>query len=353
METVKKMEKNIGIVSLQSGGTRGHMTLTTNLARSLFGKRKIFVLSEDKYSAHSNVPNNLINFLKIKKQIHQNSVGGCITYKHNKNLLEMITKHNISTLIFSTFYDLDLLAEARAKGIKCILISYPLRDSHRKAILTRKYYSYFDKIFVLKDLAEPSFIFPNEETVSPLKQKLASSNKIKKVRNVLITCGGGGRPSSEIFFTLIEKMISIISIEYPNIEFTIIKGLSKKTINLPQTKTIEWSTNFLKILKESDIVISEAGYFTLIDLISTNKLAILIPGARRIDNQELRACCFENLGLGYFLFPEEGTKKLVLLLRKMIENPKNTSKLYKNFGRVRKIIFSNKSLDKAILEEII
>jgi len=341
---------NIAILSLGSGGTMGHMSLTTKLSSSLIKKNKIYLFSDYNYLDFSNIKNPKFKIVKILSQKHQKTVGGELTYKHKKNLFSELGRNKIDILIFSTFFDLEIINHCKKKGIKTILVSYPLRDSHRQAIKSRKYYDLFDKVFTLKDITDINKVSKKEEFVSPIKTKHIKSKKSKEVKNILVTCGGGGRPSSELFFTLLNEVIKDIHRKYPKIKFTLIIGNSKINLKLPNSKVLKWSKKFSDLLFKSDLVISEAGYYTVLDLISLHKPAILIPGERRIDNQELRAINFQMKKLGWFTFPTENPSKLIYLLAKLIDNPSKIDEIKESFSKVEKEIFSGKTIDRAILE---
>jgi len=343
---------NIAIISLGSGGTMGHMSLTTNLSSKIPKKNKVFLFSDHNYSDFSNVKKPKFKFIKIPSQKHQKSVGGKINYLHKKILFSKLEKNKIETLIFSTFYDLEILKYCKKKRIKTILVSYPLRDSHREIVKLRKYYSLFDKVFTLNDLHNPNTISNNEFFVSPTIPENKPAKNIKEVRKILITCGGGGRPSAEIFFKIILEAIKRISKKYSNIQFTIIKGNSKVKCKSPNVKILKWSNNFHKLLQRQDLIVSEAGYYTLLDLIKLNKPAILIPGERRIDNQELRAIKFQEKGLGWAILPNEESTELSNLVESLIKNSKNLKNKKKFFNKAWKEIFSKDFLDKKIIKEI-
>lgn len=341
---------NIAILSLGSGGTMGHMSLITKLSSSLIKKNKIYLFSDHNYSDFSNIKNPKFKIIKIPSQKHQQTVGGKLTYKHKKNLFLELEKNKIDILVFSTFFDLKILNYCKNNKIKTILVSYPLRDSHRQAIKSRKYYDSFDKVFTLKDIININKVSKKEEFVSPIKTKYIKSKKSKEVKNILVTCGGGGRPSSRLFFALLKKVIKDINKKHPKIKFTLIIGNSKINLKLPNSRVIKWSKKFSNLLLKSDIVISEAGYYTMLDLISLHKPAILIPGERRIDNQELRAINFQMKKLGWFTFPTENPSKLVSLLVNLIDNPSKIDEIKESFSKVEKEVFSGKTIDCAILE---
>ncbi len=342
--------KNIAIISLGTGGTMGHMTLTTKLSDLLVKHgHKVFLISESNYNPFSNIKNNKILSFKIKKQKHTKTVGGCLNYKYKEKLIELFQLKKIDVLFFSTFYDLEVIKSAKKLGIKSYLISYPLRDSHREAIICRKYNSHFEKVFTLTDVSKVREKYSNEVFVKPFLFKKNKSPTTTKIKKILFTCGGGGRPSSKVFFSLIKKIIKNIRLKYPDIEMILIRGNSSFNLNLKGVKIVDWSNNFIKLLGDVDLVISEAGYYTFLDLLSLNKPAILIPGERRIDNQELRAVEFEKRGLGEFFFPTEDPKLLFDRIRKIIDNPKILEDYKENY---KKFKLFGKEVGKTILEEL-
>lgn len=343
---------NIAFLSLGSGGTMGHMSLTTQLSSVLSEKHKVFLFSDHDYSDFSNVKKPRFKFLRISSQKHQKTVGGKLNYKYKEELFLKLRKNKIQVLIFSTFFDTNILDYCKNNKIKTILISYPLRDSHREAIKLRKYYEDFDRVFTLKDIFPIKKVSKKEEIVSPVKLSSKEINNPKEIKNILITCGGGGRLSSKIFLKIVSKITRLIHKKYPKIRFTIITGNSNFRIKLPNSEIIKWSKNFLELLAKSDLVISEAGYYTLFDLITLNKPAILIPGERRIDNQELRAIKFQEKGLGWVIFPSEESTDLSNLIEFLIKNPKSLDNKKKSFNKVQEEIFSKVSLNKKIIEEI-
>jgi len=316
---LKNKMKNIGFVSLNSGGTMGHMSLLTNLANKILKKteHKCFIFSEYDYAKSSSLKNNNLEFVKIKKQEHSKTIAGCFKYKYKQEFLDIIKTKKIDILIFSTFFDKKLVEEARKIVQKVFLISYPLRDTHREAFFVKNLYELFDKVFTLKDIVDLLRIYPNETLALPPNLDFKFNNKYKRSNKILITCGGGGRPSSEIFFNIIKENIKDILERYPELEFTIIKGNSNFNFNSDRVKIIEWSNNFIELVKESDFIISESGYFTIMELLALNKPALVIPGARRIDNQELRAVRFEGLGKGFFMLPEQDNNDFFIIFDKI------------------------------------
>ncbi len=344
------MKVNIGFISLGTGGTMGHMSLITRLADKLSKDAKLNVLSEYNYENFSNVNNSKINFIKIPKQEHMKTVGGCLNYKFKEEIVKIVQEKNLGVVIFSTFFDIGLLKSLRDKKIKTILVSYPLRDSHRAAIISRKYYSLFDKVYLLNDILNVPELYPNEKLVSPILDPLEDSKNIDSIKNILITCGGGGRPSAERFFEIINSIVPSMQNKYPELKLTIIRGAYHGSIL--GGDILDWSNNFKDLLKEADLVISEAGYFTLNDLLALRKPAILIPGERRIDNQELRAVNFERAGAGIAFFPTEDPSRLFEIIEEFIKNPSKLNLFPKNVEKLYIEVSKLDRIDNSIFKEI-
>lgn len=352
---MKKSINKVCIVSLESAGTMGHMTLTTKLA-DLLAKNEIqvTVFSQYNYKDYANLKTNLVRYIKIKKQESKYTVSGCLDYDHKNNLLKKIMNINPKIIIFSTFFDPEMVVIARRNRIKTILISYPLRDSHREAFMLRNHDKLFDKVLTLSDLYSTRISYPNEQVVRPIKTISSKTAKpIKAINNILVTCGGAARPSADLFFTKIKKIVPQILKQHKDINFTIIKARFKERLKLPKTKLLKWSKRFSDLLSSSELVISEAGYFTVMDLISLKKPAILIPGERRIDNQELRALEFEAKGGGLTFFPVQESGILKQMISDLINNPARLNKMRTNLSQLNKRIFlKNITIDKAVLKEL-
>lgn len=342
MGLLKLKMKNIAIISFGTGGTMGHMSLTTNISKLLVQNRhKVYLFSEQDYSSFSNSGSKFIKFVSIQKQKHLKTVGGCLNYKHKSELIKLLVENNIEVVIFSTFFDLEIVEFCNKNKIKSILISYPLRDSHRKAIELRRYYDSFTRIFTLKDISDTKKVSNKEFIVSPIKTNSTLKKKSKlKLNRILISCGGGGRPSSKLFFKNIKKIVQLIYQTDKSIIFTIITGNSNQRLKLPNSKVINWSNKFFKLLNQHDLLISEAGYFTILDLINAKVPAILMPGERRIDNQELRALKYQESGCGYTYFPNENPKEIVERIISLKEEEINFSNLLKGYSRLNDNIFN-------------
>ena len=117
-----------------------------------------------------------------------------------------------------------------------------------------------------------------------------------------------------------------------------------------KSRQYEYLKNLPKEFKKSRLVISEAGFNTVNELVATNTPALLIPGFRLLDNQELRAVKSEIFGFDW-IFPEYSNteylrKKIKALLKR---NSKNSNRL-----AASKLLFRGKNvLLDSLHEELI
>ncbi len=328
----------------------GHMTLTTQLASAI--KSKTYILSDHDYEKFSNAKTVNTTYIRLSQQKHSFSIAGCIKYQYRDEIIHYAKEKKIGMLVFSTMFDACLMRDLRREKIRTVLISYPLRDTHRKAFLLRKYHLLFNHILTLQGIENVKRLFPNEQIVSPPIKFEDTKSKTSKIKKILITAGGGGRPSSNLFFGLMKNLVPALVKKMPWLRFTIIKGNYEKNFSLPNTRIIGWSRSFQKLLKEYDLIISEAGYFTVLNILSTSKPSILIPGARRIDNQELRAFLYDEAGCGIAILPEESEQVYLRRLNTVLANPQRFEDIYENSQRAVRTIAKHVSVVDALLNII-
>jgi len=131
-----------------------------------------------------------------------------------------------------------------------------------------------------------------------------------------------------------------------------IKGSSKYKIHNGNIKSIIWTKHFGDLISSSRLMISEAGYFTMLDLINYKKKAILIPGKRIIGNQEIKALKLQELGIGKVFFPFEKSNRLSNLIIQELEDKQNKFNDRRIYKSISNIFGRYPRLGKVILKEI-
>lgn len=344
--------KNILIISLNSGGTMGHGKIISSLANYLTNKKKeVTILSDMPVTKNFDLDRRVIK-KNIKMVPHENyTVGGMCHCSQKDEIFNYAIKNNIEYVIFSTFFDLNLVKKFKEASVKTILLSYPIRDTYRLALKQNGAYTIFDKLITLYDPCFTDKKMKNEVLVNSLNLLAFSNVKKTDESDILVTCGGGGRPSSKIFLRKVNRAFEIIAKMYPEkkLRIKIIKGNSKVDIKNKNIETIIWTKNFASLLSSSKVIISEAGFYTMLDLINYRKKAILVPGERIIDNQELRALKLEEVGIGSVFFPFEKSAKLAELILYELDRKSSDGEI---FDRIKKDFQKYQNLEEEILKEL-
>jgi len=313
----------LGLISIGVGGTGGHNTLLSNIGNCLDDKHEIFIISEYDYSSNSN--NSRIKNIKVSKQQHKQSLAGSLDHDSYSEIIDAINTYELDNILFSTFFDKRILDYANENNVKKTLVTYPLRDTFSEYFFQKKFQNLFDNFVVLDDLAG-LIPYENNEKVSIAKYNSTVDSLNQKNKEIIIGCGGGGRPSASRYFELITELapyLKEMSAEYKisistgayNSDFSKIEeALGNIAIVKP------WFKNWTKMVKTAALVVSEAGYFSVQELISARTPGLLIPGERRMDNQELRAITYESKGLGKCVLPQEDSTSLKLAIEELIDS---------------------------------
>lgn len=340
----------IGFISMGSSGTMGHMMLLTQIIKEilLLTNQKIYLFSEYPYKKYTNLRHERLVFIEIPKQRMRYSDAGAIDYKYKDILFDEIKKRNIKTVFYSTFFDIELLKLTKKEKIKSFLVSYPLRDTYTAYLFGKQYHRLFEKYIILKDIFDTPI--PKSKNVIFVKP-ITSKQKSKEGKRILITIGGGGRPSAKIFLKLVTSAIRSISKKYA-VKFTLIVGAynKNKLSNLPNTRIKKWSKNIEKELNDSFLIISEAGFFSIYDFLSNRKPAILIPGFRTIDNQEYRAVKWELEGCGFCVLPRSQKNKLEATIEQILNNPQELERMKSNCTKLLNKINNLPDLAKTVVK---
>ena len=131
--------------------------------------------------------------------------------------------------------------------------------------------------------------------------------------SVLVTAGGG-----EDGFDLINNYLSglkqhakhelnsliITGPEMSSSNKDIIQQVAEK---LEHVQVLEFTPHLTDYMREADLVVSMAGYNTIVEILSMNKRAVVIPRVKPVQEQLIRAMRLEQLGLLRCVAPPELT----------------------------------------------
>ena len=341
--------KNIVLVSLSSAGTEGHLSVVKNLFK--YFKSKEFypvVISECDYSG--SFPSGCFLKLDQSEERSELSLGGAIDSTYDLQLTEFLSQIKPKAVIFETFFSPTLV-----KNIKypCYFVACKLRDTHQELFFKKRFFSLFKKVYFMDEAFEVfkakdislrrDRSFENTYYCPPILSISDEEPATFKREKIIVTCGGGRLPSAnKLLLTANDALYGMNLKAYSEIIYItgafnqnkyelLLSGKSRQYIHIK---------DLLKDLKKSRLVISEAGHNTVNELVATNTPALLIPGFRLLDNQELRAVKSDIFGFDW-IFPEYLNPNY---LRKRIK--KFLKKDFKNSNRLAasKLLFKGRNV---------
>ena len=135
---------------------------------------------------------------------------------------------------------------------------------------------------------------------------------------VLVTVGGGGDgfPVLDAYLRALEvlpRSLELSSLlvggpDLPEAEQAVVRRRCEEMAKIqPErpVKFIEFSPQLLEYMAAADLVVSMAGYNTLVEILTLGKRALVIPRVRHNLEQFIRASLFERLGLIRMLHPDQ------------------------------------------------
>jgi predicted glycosyltransferase len=158
-----------------------------------------------------------------------------------------------------------------------------------------------------------------------LKRPTVSAKRSDGSPRILITTGGGGDGSD-----LIEAYLAGLSTLPRNVALhsTVIFGpqmqqearldLLRRFDYMTDVNFLEFEADITSLYAESDLVVSQAGYNTVCELLSFCRRAILVPRSEPVREQLIRARLLA--GRGFFAYLEPGDLTSATLISKVLES---------------------------------
>jgi predicted glycosyltransferase len=162
-----------------------------------------------------------------------------------------------------------------------------------------------------------------------LKRPTVSAKRSEGSPRILVTTGGGGDGSD-----LIEAYLSGLSTLPRNVALhsTVIFGpqmqqerrldLLRRFDYMTDVNFLEFEADITSLYAESDVVVSQAGYNTVCELLSFSRKAILVPRAEPVREQLIRARLLAERGFFEYLEPRDLTSET--LISKVLESLKTS-----------------------------
>lgn len=234
----------------------------------------------------------------------------CI-FRENNQLKKLITNYNLDVIISDNRYGLYNSKCLSIIITHQLLIKIPKSISFIEKFIQKINYYFiekFDKCWIpdYNDeknlsgaLGHPKIIPTNAVYIGHLSRFHKSYNDEGKIKEYdILVILSGPEPQRTILENILIKQLS--GIDY-NIVF--IRGVNEFNLKLSDKNNITFiqfadCKTITKLIKSSEILISRAGYSTIMDLVSLSKKAILIPTPGQTE-QEYLAEYIKNKGWFY------------------------------------------------------
>ena len=322
----------LGIVVLNSGGTMGHLSMIEGLLDppgTLVGLESVVITDAPSVvSALRGRP--LVRCVLLPAFAHQHSIAGCLRNADVEAVVSALRDHDCDSVVFSTFFHrgiLELLAEA---GLPSDLLTFPLRDSQWRAFLHRRFDRLFRHVLVFEDLYQPAIPAANQRAVSYVPRRTCLwADHARALPRALVLVGGGGRPAAGQTPRGARGGVREYRRRGGGLSLHMSVGVrGNVTERAGVDQLVGWKDRLGAWAAEYDLVISEAGICAVAELAAMGVPTILVPGARRLDNQELRALEFERAGGGICVLPEEGAAVLADAIACLLERDERRSQCH-------------------------
>jgi len=365
------MTKKKILIHVLGSGSLGHIRLGEMVVYQLsncFPGAELILVSENNirpFFKNSDSIRDNCKFIKLKhKKIIKNNQdeslanNGGNLYQYHTNLDEIILKYKPDTVFFLALFPSQVLNRIKNLHNKNILVTWAYKKEQWEIFLNNNYDKYFDTIYLI-DLDKPKIEYrENIHYIGPIMPYVNKKTNVSKYlfkkykldRNkftILITVGGGGFSSAG---NVLNNINNIIDKFDSKIRFIIISGpfYQKFKILEDQWKNViveKYEPYIFELMSHCRLVISEAGYNTINEIITTSTPAILIPGFRNNDDQQARAK-FLKRGAGVKVI--DNIEKIPAIITKYIKNSKELLKIKKRLSDLQLLKGNDKLFDKII-----
>ena len=304
----------VGVVILNVGGTMGHVSMVDDVLDPLGGNESVecVVITDAPAIASAAGGRPSVQAVLVESSAHQQSTAGCVAFTDVDGVLDALRQYGCVSVVFVTFFHRGLLERASAIGIRRILLTFPFREDHWRTFRQQRFDCLFDRVLVFGDLYASAPYIMNQMTVSYVPRGTVKwAERPRATPRALVLGGGGGRPSA-----IVTRRVAMDGVrEYrrrgARLELHVsggVLGVNNGCSNVDQH--VRWRPRVNTWAADYDIVISEAGFCAVNELAATGVPTLLVPGVRRLDNQELRAFEFASKGAGACVLPQEGAGAL-------------------------------------------
>jgi radical SAM protein with 4Fe4S-binding SPASM domain len=228
-------------------------------------------------------------------------------------------------VVFDTHAPPAVVRGAVALGARTVLVLRELRPAAMRRWLGGSGPDAFDRLLIPHppgevDLSVTPLLVPIDVVGDIVRVRVArravapapgGENRRRGARRrtgalVLATAGGGGQPvDAERFLRAVADAHWLARARLPGLQTILVCGPYAPAIGaLPGLTVLREAGDILDRMARCDLVVAQAGYNTVAEIRALRRPAVLVPGARRMEDQRARALRLARQGAAVIARPE-------------------------------------------------
>jgi len=230
----------------------------------------------------------------------------------NAALLGAFEAFRPDLVVFDTHAPAAVVRGAAALGARTVLVLRELRPKAFREFLSGKAADDFDRIVVPHGPGEVSLSgVPDDvavEVVGPVVREGASRADAGDPPRLLVLAGGGGQPVDGARYLRAAADAHILArTAIPSLETVLLPGPYAPPFDarrIPGLTVLRDVLDVAPLLASAHLVVSQAGYNAIAEIRAAAVPALLVPGARRAEDQSARARRLVRIGAAAVTKPE-------------------------------------------------
>ncbi len=267
---------------------------------------------------------------------------------YNKLLIGIVDNYSPKIIIYDWTLPVALVNYAHANGITNLYIMRKDANKYLEAMLKNPILDKIDYLclpyskqeFIDLNVGKSIFNLIKKRSVNfvgPIVKSCEKQRRTDKKFKILVSSGGGGWHDSEIFLKFAMRACQKLVSQHEETECRIITGPfydGKLDYSYANDRFVieKFNPDFIRILADSDLAITQAGYNMCNEIVMARTPAILVPGHRLAEATSERAKRLERKGVAIAL-KEYG--QIYPTLYKLYRERKLLHQLQKSFSKLK------------------
>jgi len=336
----------------------GHVVRTTSLAtaiRKISRRTEILFVTNTRFPfflKRNKIPFSRTDFSWVESVSEKRSV---------RTIKRLLREADPDAVVYDTVFPERALRDPCSRGRTNVLILRERGERTMRELFSNSSLWFFDRIIIPHARRDFAFDLPADlrrraRFVGPIirdyslgrTREMAKKYRLRGKFVITVTCGGGGHPVlSEIFVCAVVGALQRLRL--PDVRAVVVTGpLFRKDMGHLEKNIllVSFEPDLPSLIKASNLVICEAGYNTINEVIKIRTPAVILPAKRQYDDQFGRARRLEERG-AVVVVPRPEPDALRDAVLNLYRDRKRLAKMRRRFPVLRQ---GNEVAAKIILE---